>query len=161
MKNLFLSLIFLLVSSVGYAASGKVTLTGTTDASVASATNTYANSQVDTVVWVRDGSVSAISFAAHFKDSASVTSCVIRRVVDGALMAAVTADTVANIQPFVSVVDGASGSTTYSNGKSVTGLVTLTPLADIYLFIVTYAGSANGVTTPTVKYEVVKQFSRR
>lgn len=161
MKRLILSFLLFVIVSIGYGASGKVTLTGTTDASVASASNTYANSQVDTVIWTRDGSVSAISFAAHFKDSVSVTSCVIRRIVHGTLMAAVAADTVANLQPFASTTDGSAGSTVFSDGKSVTGLVTLTPLADQYLFIVTYAGSANGVTTPTVIYEVIKQFSRR
>ena len=43
----------------------------------------------------------------------------------------------------------------------VTRAVTLAPLADEYWVIVTYAGSANGVTTPTAVYEFIKTLSRR
>lgn len=148
-------------STIAYAASGQKSLPLSENLATSKVTNTYANSQVDTVIFTREAGLSGLAFAAHFKDSCSVTSVAVRRVVDGAFMAAVAADTLANFAAFVSIVDGAPTSTTFVNGKSVTATVTLAPQADQYLFIVTYAASANGFTTPTVVYEAIKTFSRR
>lgn len=111
---------------------------------------TYANSQVDTIKWAREASCSGAAFAIHLKDSASVTSVILRRIIDGKVSKAILADTLTNVA-WVSI----------TNDSVATQTITLTPLADEYWFFVTYAGSANGVTTPTVTYEVIKQFSRR
>lgn len=162
MKKLALVSLLLCVGVFyAYGASGKKSLPNTFDFRTAKVTNTYANSQVDTVIYNCPAGLNALAFAMHFKDSASVTSCVIRRVVDGALMAAIASDTVAAMAAFASTVDGSSGSTTFSDGKSVTGAITLAPLCDTFLFIVTYAGSANGVTTPTVVYEAIQQLTKK
>lgn len=148
---------------VGYlmlGASGQVPTTQRLDLSSSVATNSYANSQVDTVVWNREPSVSGAAFAAHFLDSVSVTNVILRRVVDGTLQPVLAGDTLIS-STFTSTTDGNAATQSFSNGVSKTVAITLAPLADTYVFIVTYAGSANGVTTATVNYEIIKQFARR
>jgi len=161
MKKLVLSL-FALALGVGlvFGANGKKTIPLALDISPGKVTNTFANSQVDTVIFNREASLSSLAFAMHGKDSFQVLTIKVRRVVDGALMAQVASDTL-DRAVFTSTTDGSAGSTTFSDGSSATATVTLTPLCDQFLFIVTYASSGNGVTTPTVVYEAVKQYSRR
>lgn len=106
---------------------------------------TYANSQVDTVFYARPATLSGGAFMATWADSVSVTTIIMRRVVDGVVQAVVAGDTL-----FTSFA-----------GTSTTQKIatfTLTPMPGQYAFIVTYASSANGFTSPTVKYGVNQQF---
>jgi hypothetical protein len=123
---------------------------GGTDQATSKYVGTYANSAVDTIRWSREGSCSALAFAVHMKDSAAITNVIVRRIVDGKVTKAVAGDTLS-----------ALGFTSITNDSVATATVTLTPLSDELWFFVTYAGSGNGVTTPTVTYEAIKQFSRR
>lgn len=122
------------------------------DLTASKVTHSYTTSEVDTLIWNREGSVSALAFAAHFKDSVSVTSVIVRRVIDGQVQAVIAGDTLTPFNSFVS---------TSNTGSAVTAAVTLAPLADQYWFIITYAGSAQGFTSATAVYEGIKQYSRR
>jgi len=112
-------------------------------------TGTYANSQVDTVTWTRDANAQAYAFAFSFADSVSISSAVLIRVVNGVQMAQVSTD---------SLITSAGFATTAAAGLTKT--VTIAPLADQYRVYITYAGSANGVTSATNAYEVLKQYSK-
>ena len=159
MKKVILSVFILFAVYSAYSANGKVTLPFNENQAIVKNTKTYANSQVDTVVFTREAGLSGLAFGAHFKDSVSVTNVILRRVVDGAIQPVLAGDTL--YSSFASTVDGSAGNSSFLDGVGKTIAVTLAPLADQYLFIVTYAGSANGTTTPTAVYEAVKQLSRR
>ena len=108
-------------------------------------TTLFVNSQVDTISYVRPAGLEGFSFAPHWKDSVSVTNAIMRRVVNGEIRAAIAGDT----------LFGALASTSADTSLLVTA--TLAPLAERYVVIVTYAGSANGVTTPVVTYAFNQQ----
>ena len=119
---------------------------------------TYANSQVDTVLWVRESGVSAIAFAAEWKDSvtlASAPAVMVRRKVNGIYLAPLAGDTLTNFTSFANTANVAAPD------SCTTNTVNLGPLADAYQFIVKYNSSGNGVVTPTVYYEVIKQYSSK
>lgn len=109
---------------------------------------TYANSQVDTLRFIREPGLSGLSFGLHAKDSMSLTSVIVRRIVDGVQLAPVAGDTII----------GAVVSITNDTLKLAT--VTLAPICDEYRLYVTYAGSANGVTTPTAVYVFNRQYTK-
>ena len=118
---------------------------------------TFKNSQVDTVTWYRQAGVSGASFAAHFKDSVNVTSVAVWRGVDGVYLqpgTTVAKDSIVEFRNFSCLDNKAAPDTV------MVGTLQLTPIADSYRFVVTYAASGNGVVTPTVVYEVIKQFSK-
>lgn len=134
---------------VVFAASGQVGLNTKIGLELTSKSKAYANSQVDTVIWTREGAAAAYAFAIHFKDSASVTSIQLRRVIDGVATGFATTD---------SLLTGAL--ITPRADSTIVRTITLAPLADQYWVIVTYTSSGNGVTSPTAVYEVLKQFSK-
>ena len=107
---------------------------------------TYANSQVDTLRFIREPGLAGLSFAIRAKDSMSLTSVRVRRVVNGVMLAPVAGDTI--ITTVVSI----------TNDTLKIATVTLAPLCDEYRFFITYAGSANGVTTPTAEYVFNRQY---
>lgn len=153
MKKLTYLMVLFLVASFAFAAGNKKTLTPSVDGRVATVTATFASSYVDTVKWIASAGVSAAAFAAEWQDSVSVTSVTFVRVVDGTAMAAAAADTLSSFYAFTGTPTGAAPV------RAVTQAFTLAPLADEYWFYVTYASSANGVGTPTVKYKVILQRS--
>ena len=72
-------------------------------------------------------------------------------------MPAIAGDTL-QFTSISSTTDGSASSTTFSNGTSYTRALTMAPLADQYIIIFKYNSSGNGVTTPTVVYEAIKQY---
>jgi len=122
-----------------------------------SVVKTYANSQVDTVTWAREGGVSALAFGAEWKDSVSLTSVQVVRLVNGKQFrtnGTVARDSVVEFRTYQNLAN------TANPDSACVGVVQLYPIADSYQFIVTYAGSGNGVTNPTVVYELIKQYSK-
>ena len=132
----------LVALSLAYAASGQKTIPLANGKSTSSVTNTFANSQVDTVRFTREAGLSGLAFAFYSAESLSVTNVICRRVVNGRAQSVIAGDTIVGAFAFA----GATADTM----KLAT--VTLAPIPTEYWFIVTYAGSANGVTAPTVKY---------
>lgn len=108
---------------------------------------TYANSQVDTLVINREAGVQAYGFSIHVKDSASITNAILFRTIRGKLQGVQAGDTVVSVM-------------LCRQDSAITRSIVLAPLAEQYTIIVTFAGSANGVTTPTVEYLVQKQYSK-
>ena len=130
---------------------GQTVLTGNGTSATAVAVNTYTTSQVDTVVLRRWSSgISGLSFALHVADSTSITNVIVRRVINGLAQAVIAGDTL--FSTFTNT------SSTLSASKTAT--VTMTPLCEVYWFVVTYAGSGQGVTTPTVTYIAETQFAK-
>ena len=118
---------------------------------------TYAASQVDTVVYAREAGVAGIAFAAEFKDSVSVSYVKVDRGYNGVylpLAGTVARDSIVEFRNF-------SNAPNKSNPDTVmAGTLLLTPLADSYRFIVTYAATGQGVSNAKVVYEIVKQYYR-
>lgn len=119
-----------------------------------SVTGDFADSEVDTVKYIRDGSgrLAGLAFACEWNDSVSVSLVTVRRIIDGTVQPLIAGDTLTAYTSF-------SDLTAASEPNAKTATVTLAPLADEYWFIVTYAGSNNGVTAPTVKYMAKKQLN--
>lgn len=107
-------------------------------------TGTYAASQVDTVRYTWEGVEHALNFYVHVRDSVSITNVIMRRVQDGTIRAVAAGDTII-------------GAVVARQDTIIAGQVTPTPVNEALYFIVTYAGTAQGVTTPTLTYGVVKQ----
>jgi len=143
MKYLALLVVFATVSF-----AGQKTIITSGNSSVAKVTNTYANSQVDTVIFTRQAGMSAFSFAIHAKDSVSITNVILRRVFNGVAQAVAAGDTIVS-----------SAFTTTAAGVKLAS-ITAAPLGEQYWAIVTYAGSANGVTTPNVVYGLTASYSK-
>ena len=113
------------------------------------------NSYVDTVYITVDPTASAAAFALHTKDSTSITNAVLHRLVDGVWCKTVaTADTLSGFTSFADTVK------TGQNGCSVSSAITLAPLCDQYAVIITFAGSANGVTDTLAYPEYIKVFGK-
>lgn len=144
-------LVVLLAIAVSYvwAASGQVSFSLTPRTAISKAPKTYAISQVDTLIFNREPGLSGLAFTAKWKDSVSITSILLRRVVDGKASAFITTDSIMTLLPYLA--------TTVDTTMLKT--ITLAPLADTYWVIVTYAGSAQGVTTPTAVYQFEKQYA--
>jgi hypothetical protein len=119
---------------------------------------TFANSQVDTVVWSREAGVSGAVFATEFKDSVSVSYVKVDRGYNGVylpLAGTVARDSVVEFRNFVNAPNKSNPDTVMA------GTILLVPLADQFRFIVTYAASGNGTSNNTVVYEIVKQYSAK
>jgi hypothetical protein len=169
-KILTISLLCLAVICIAFASGGKVTLGQRTGLLSSNNTDSYAASNVDTVIWSREANVTAIAFGGHFSDSVSITNIVMRYVVDGTVVPVGVGDTLtphgnaAGTFTFVNTTNGAPTSTTYSHGSSLLCPITTATytslLPDQLLFIVTYAGSGQGVSTPTVRWGVEKGYSK-
>lgn len=155
--NKYSKLVVLLVV-VGLVAfmGAQVTMPYKPGVSPSAVVKTFANSLVDTVTWSREPGVSGVTFAAEFKDSVSVSYVKVDRGYNGVylpLAGTVARDSIVEFRNFSNAPNKANPDTVMA------GTLLLTPLADQYRFIVTYAGSGNGVTGPTVVYEIVKQYS--
>lgn len=138
---------------VALAASGQVTFTLRAGEAVTKTSKAYADSQVDTLRIAREPGLQTLGLAIHWKDSVSVTTALIRRVTDGKATGIFSASPNDSLfQTPATIV--ARGDTT------VVRPITLAPLADEYWVIITYAGSANGVTTPTAVYSVQRQYAK-
>lgn len=111
-------------------------------------TGDHVNSENDTVYYTRQPGLEALAIAAHWKDSVSLTRVIVRRLVDGDICSPAAGDTI--------VATTFAGAPVVGD-TSLTVAVTLAPLADTYVFIFQYASSNNGVTSPTVVYEAIKQ----
>lgn len=149
-------LIGLLIVSVviAWAASGQASIPLNANLDNSKVSKAYVKNQTDTVIINREGSMSALALGIHTKDSSKITLAVVRRVVDGVASALAAGDTLA---PFT------AWRNTTNAGATATAEITLAPLADQYWVIVTYENSdtTQGVSTPTVVYEALKQYSRR
>lgn len=153
MKSLFYSLICLiLVVSVSYSAGTKVSVPFNDNLAFSKANGVIANSRVDTIVVPWNPSLAQQSLAVYFaEDSVSITNAIVRRVVNGVPMAVQVGDTLTAFTSFSA-----------TTGASVrTATITTAPLCETYWIILTFAGSANGVTTPTYTAESIRQFYRR
>lgn len=115
--------------------------------------STFANSQVDTIHYEPASGLTNLSFGVHFKDSVSVTSGTIRRIINGEPTTALAGDTLP-LTGFANTTAGFRGSS--ANPSSVRLInISVTPVPDEFWFIVTYASSGNGVTNGKVRYEVL------
>lgn len=167
-RVLFVGAVALVVMALMLGVGSQVSVPFSRGVAVEKKTGTYATKQIDTIVINRDPGAQGITFAAHWKDSVALlntAATVIRRVVDGTISAVpATGDSLSGWSAFTSTADGNSTPDKFNNGKSLTGTITLNPLADQYLVIVKYdtlTATQQGVSTPTVVYEVIKQFSNR
>lgn len=156
-------ILFALLLGVG----GQVSVPFSRGVAVEKKTGTYATKQIDTIVINRDPGAQGITFAAHWKDSVALlntAATVVRRVIDGTISAVPATDSLSGWSAYKSATDGNSTPDKFNNGTSLTGTITINPLADQYLVIVKYdtlTATLQGVSTPTVVYEVIKQFSNR
>lgn len=122
------------------------------EAPIAFKNTTFANSQVDTVHFYVKRGIATLSFGVRFYDSVSVTSGVIKRIVNGEPTTALAGDTLP-LTSFSNTTAGFMGTTANpSSARLIT--VNLSPVPDEFWFIITYASSGNGVTNNTVRYEV-------
>lgn len=162
---LFVGLGALVILALVLGVGGQVSIPYQAGRAVEKYSKTYATKQVDTIVFVRDPAASGYAFAVHFKDSAATLvagAATVRRIIDGTLMPAIAGDTL-NFSARTFTTDGSTSSTTFSNGSSLTGTITLAPLCDQYMVILKYdtlTATQQGVTTPTAVYEVLKVFSK-
>ncbi len=108
---------------------------------------TYADSQVDTLTWIRAGHESGATFWLQSRDSVNIVNVILRRQFNGSLLADLEGDTLL----------GAS-SDTVDAGALFQAPITLNPYTDTTLIFVTYEDSLNGVTSPTVRYGIGKKF---
>jgi hypothetical protein len=117
-------------------------------------TGTFGNSEVDTVIWVREPGVTAIAFGIQAADTIDMsTTTAVRRIINGVAVTALAADTLANAE--------ALAGTDYLVPVASLDAVTLAPLAEQYWFIVTYHSTANGTgTTNVVRYFLEKQYAK-
>lgn len=113
---------------------------------------TYANSRVDTLIFMRPAGLGSLSFSAHWMDSVSVTNVILRRAADGELIPVQTGDTLTAFTAFSNFTAGFQGSTADPSGSAL-NTVTTTPVPTSFVFIITYAASNNGVTNPKVYYQ--------
>lgn len=128
-----------------------VTLTSGLFSSVVKKSATYAAGQTDTVKYSRERGLSALSFGLYTADSSNITRIILKRVINGVATATIAGDT---------LMTTADSSAT---ARSLVKAVTLAPLSSEYWFIVVYKANTGvidqGTTTPTVTYELNRQFS--
>ena len=132
------------------ALAGKVTARGNGYA-VSVVTNSVAASQVDTVVWVREPGVTALSFGLYINDTCDIDAgkVWVLRVINGQSIGVQASDTLTGITFDV------------NSDTSVVSAVTLAPLADQYWVVVNYTSSGVGVGGDVVaRYEFIKQYSK-
>lgn len=144
---LFVACLVLVVSFANAAGNNKTLTLRVGDASTAVTSVSYANSQVDTLKLAREAGVSTYSLSLSWADSVSITDIIMRRVNNGVMQAVLAGDTLMTTL-----------ATTAAQSKSVT--ITLQPMPEQYWFFVTYAGSANGVTSATARYSVQRVYSK-
>lgn len=151
-------LITLFVGVLALAASGSVQMpfnkTGVTTsdaAPVSFSSKSYVKAQVDTVVYTYLGE-SVLSFGVTLSDSGKITNVIMkRRTSSGVDMATIAGDTLT-----------AFSALTSTGTKAAYNTITLSPVSYQYVFYVTYDTTTAlfGVTSPTVKYEVVRAYGK-
>lgn len=109
---------------------------------------TYAASQVDSLYYTTKGTETALTFAAHWGDSVKITNVLLYRQFDGKTYLPLIAST----DSLITV----TGLTAISNDTTFVKAITLAPFPERFLIKVTYNASGNGVTSPTVKYGVIR-----
>jgi hypothetical protein len=134
--------VILAVASIG----ATLTLSGIT-LKTSSVNGTYANSQVDTLTWVRGAQESGATFWVSAKDSLAITDVILRRQFQGGLATVIAGDTLLG-----------STTSTANTGTIKYATITLLPYCDTLKIFVTYTSSGNGVTSPIVQYGVAKKF---
>lgn len=144
---LFVACLMLVISFANAAGNNKTFALRIGDAATQVISVTYANSQVDTLKLAREAGVATYSLSMSFADSASLTKIIMVRVING-----VQQDTLAG--------DSVMSTFACTAAESKTISWTVAPLPEQYWFFVTYAGSANGVTSPTVRYSVQRIYSK-
>lgn len=145
MKRTYVVALAVILATLAIGAS--ITLTGSSVTVSKSAVGTYANSQVDTLTWVRTGNETGASFFIKAGDSVSITNVILRRQFWGTLLAAIAGDTILG-----------STASTANTGYATYGTITLSPYCDTVKIIVNYDTTNNGVTSPYVQYGVAKKF---
>ena len=152
-KYIFAAVGLFLVCSMAIA--GIKTVTSHQNLRSATVSGAYATSLTDTVKFSNmDAGLSALSFAAHYKDSVSVTRATIRRVIDGTVTALIAGDTLTAFTSFATTGSG-------NPNSSVSAPITLSPLADEYWVVIIYAGgTVNGTNANTVRYEFLKTLNK-
>jgi hypothetical protein len=142
----------LIVLVAGFLIYSKPTLTGI-GREVSKVSTTYASGRIDTVLYNREGGVAVLAFAVHTQDSSNITNIVLRRVVDGVYSPVISADSL------VTAADSSAAE------RVILKSVTLNPMPDQYAFIVKYkannGGLDQGVSSPTVVYEVLKSYTNK
>lgn len=144
------------------AQNGRVYLKKNAGLPYSEAITTYAKNQIDTVIWAREETVSAISFTIHCADSvrfANDSGCVIIRINKNA-MTKIAGDTL-TLSSKISLVDGNSSTLNFTNGVVYYFTPTFTPYTDAIGFIVKYGIAGCGVSTPNVTYRVQKIYNER
>ena len=164
-KLIFISVAILAAISLGYMYFVQVTIPRETGLYKASSniTGTYANSQVDTVRWIRDPFVQSIGFWTHWADSANVTIATVRRVYNGVAQALIVGDTLGSFTAYSAI---AAAQAAHVRGAafplqaaaSATAASGAAP-EEIWITI-TYAATGNGVTN-NVKYGITPIYSAR
>ena len=115
---------------------------------------TYANSEVDTIYFRRDDMTNSLTFGAHFKDSVSVTNAILRRMVGTELLPVIAGDTLTQFSA-LSVITAGNPSTSRAQN------ITLNPLPEQYIIIVTFAATNNGTTNGKVDWFMETQNNAR
>lgn len=111
----------------------------------ATITGTYATSQVDTLYYNVEGTEAALRFWVDVGDSASITSAFLRRMINEKLTLPVAGDTLI-------------GAVVCRQDSVITGSIAVATIAQKYRIIITFAATAQGVTTPTITYGISKQY---
>jgi hypothetical protein len=124
------------------------------------ASGTFANSQVDTIIIIRDHNLAGLTLSIAPADSMqlhSTTAGKIGRWFDLAIMPYIGADTLSAFTNYTLPVWATADT-------AIAGIITLSgatqPLPDKFIVLITYASAGNGTTTPTVYYTVSKQYYR-
>jgi hypothetical protein len=112
--------------------------------SVTKVASTYVNSRVDTITYVVEGNERLLQFYMNPHDSVSLTRVVVKRQFNGFNYPTIAGDTI------LTAVVAITADTL------IQASVPWTVPCEKLIFIVTYASSANGVTTPVSNYGLVR-----
>jgi len=155
---LILCSIAIYTAYAGNGANGQILLYPNQGYTDSYAVSTYANNQVDTVIWVREPGVSSITFSIFTYDSVQfgANSGWIYRV-NNERYYHINSDTLGI--SYVSSTNDDTGNP-FTQGYLFMNTVSLTPLSDKIVFIIRYHSSGNGVTGNKVIYKVNKLYSK-
>lgn len=155
MKKIFVVLFAVLIASVTLEAGANLkSLPYKPGTMIEKLVTTYAGATTDTIIVTKDPAAQAFSFGYYTADSSNITNVIVQRRVAGYSFDVQVGDT---------LVTAADSSAT---AKLRLKTFTIAPQADQYYILVKYTSNVlgavikNGVTTPTVIYQVTKQFSK-
>jgi hypothetical protein len=140
-------------------------------AAVSSVSNTYADSQTDTVLITREAGVTAMTFSAYWPDSVSVGVATLQRVVNGNICPLLVGDTLTAFLTYTGTEDVIDTPDKLASGNSATSTITMAPLAERYAVILVYETQNGGDNfngthlltakrAPTVKYTIQKTYGK-